>query len=671
MARRLFPSLTLALAAGCALFPAHAHAADAAELQDASDSTRTYDLEKVGVTAKRAKEKPTSPYATTESSQLQTEVITSEEIEAIHPQTAWDILEQVPGVEITFQGRQHQEFNNLRGSGSFGVILDGVYIGQVDRVIQSLPVDTIESVTVVRDATALTLGPLTNFGSSTGSSNAGFVIIKTKRSTKTNASMSASYGTFNAQQYGLAGGTKVGKFDFRLSGGFYDNPGKDGWNMQTRNASGLFRGGYTGESFEADLTYMKGHGKRNLEWGEILIPTGSDYSKVGTLSVSTMNMTRMDPEMVGLNLTEHWTGNQTTVFSYGYNGVKVFCQSKQNSYNNSVTLRHIITTGPNTFKAGIQEMSYTTNGQAPSTTKAIAQEMKSLFAEDEYRFLGGNLTVDGGIRFDRLSYTKSPVSGSASDLTAAPSPAYTLGVAWKPLPRLTVTGRFARTQNDAGDYQVSPDGSALPPEKRKKYEFGIQADLHRAFQPWVTAYYYDVKDQKTSTTGLDPNSTSTTKVSSYIDPTTGEEYDFVTCADVVTHGIEGGAAGRIIAPLSYKVSWSYTTSDDATTNASMSRHLASAALRYRMGAFGANVSAHYAGPRNRSSSPAGVFYYQLGDYTRVDANLDYGFKLHGCDSKVTLYGRNIGDVHYATRYVTGAYRDPGTQVGLQFTCSFF
>jgi hypothetical protein len=31
----------------------------------------------------------------------------------------------------------------------------------------------------------------------------------------------------------------------------------------------------------------------------------------------------------------------------------------------------------------------------------------------------------------------------------------------------------------------------------------------------------------------------------------------------------------------------------------------------------------------------------------------------------------LGDKHYATRYVTGAYYDPGRQIGVELAVSFF
>ena len=220
------------------------------ETTQKKDQQKAYDLGQVEVSSTRLKEPVTSPYAVPESSQLQTEVWTKEEIEALHPQTVWDVLEQVPGMEVTYQGRQHLDFSNMRGTGSFGVILDGVYVSSLDRILATLPVDAIESMTIVRDATALTLGPLTNFGASTGSSNQGFVVIKTKRASTLEGGLVASYGTFDTEKAHLYQGAKIGNFDYRIAATYNSTDGKNDdekhdWYNGSDNKSLLFRGADT------------------------------------------------------------------------------------------------------------------------------------------------------------------------------------------------------------------------------------------------------------------------------------------------------------------------------------------------------------------------------------------------------------------------------------------
>jgi len=61
----------------------------------------------------------------------------------------------------------------------------------------------------------------------------------------------------------------------------------------------------------------------------------------------------------------------------------------------------------------------------------------------------------------------------------------------------------------------------------------------------------------------------------------------------------------------------------------------------------------------------------MSDYTSVDANIGYRFKAFQRDTKIMIYGQNLGDVHYTTRYVAAAYKDPGRVLGVQLAFSFF
>jgi len=649
-----------------------------AEEKEKKQSQRdAYDLGEVTVTGKKLREPVTSPYAVPESSQLQTDVWTAEEIEALHPATVWDVLEQVPGMEVTFQGRQHMDFSNMRATGSYGVILDGVYVSQIDRILATLPVDAIESMMVVRDATALTLGPLTNFGKGTGSSNQGFIVIKTKRASKLEGGLVASYGTFDTEKGHLYQGAKIGKFDYRLAATYTNTDGKndgdrDEWYNGSLNKSLLFRGGYTTSAFSADILGYAGRGMREFQRGEILIPKGSDWSLVGTLDNAKWKIDPMESEMIAVNMSKPWNDTQTTTLQYAYNKLHVqsvqasFVNTKvtkrdQDSYSHSAGLRHIINWRNNTLKVGGQFLSYRTpDGLAPSMGIPVYERIYSLFAHDEYRMLNDRLTVDAGIRADRKYYVNGPGQGKSMHEWADPTYTFALGSSYKLSSIFTLTGRYAYSENSLASYQISADGSSLPAEKRSRFEVGLLANVHPAFNPWITLYYYDTKDQKVTK-------------SSSIDPATGEEIDYVVAENVITRGYEAGVSGNIdiLGSWNYRFQYTYVTTNDDTVNDSMSHRMASASLGYKYkGAF-ANASYRYVSSRQRSSSPAGVFYYELGDYDRFDGNFGYNFKIFGRDNKVTIYGRNLGNKSYATRYVTGAYWDPGRQIGVELSYSFF
>ncbi len=643
-----------------------------------------FNLDEITVAEKRAGEPVTSPYAVPESSKLQTEVWTKEEIEALHPQTVWDVLEQVPGMEVTFQGRQHMDFSNMRGTGNYGLILDGVYVTSLDRILATLPVDAIESMTVVRDATALTLGPLANFGSGHGSSNQGFIVIKTKRAAKLEGGLVAGYGSFNTVKGHLYHGAKIGKFDYRVAGTYNSTDGKTDWYNGSRNNSVLLRGGFTTEAFSADLIYYTSRGMREFQRGEILKPTGNNWSRVGTLDTAMWKIDPMNSDMIAIKLSRPWTDAQTTTFQYAYNRLQVksvttnfpegsrpVSYSDQDSYGQSVSLRHVMNYRNNTLKLGGQFLQYVSpTGLAPSTGKRVDENMYGVSVCDEYRMFNDKLVIDAGIRVDKKHYANSPVTGRHEDEWAKETYTGSLGFSFKPIAIFTFTGRYAYSENaPAGNFQISPDGSALPPERRSRFEAGLLANIHAIFNPWITGYYYDTDNQKVGATGVDPNTGAA--VSSYIDPLTGEEIDFVAASNVITKGAEVGVSGYIFKPVTYRVQYTYVTTNDESTNDSIAHHLVSAGIGFKYKNAFANISYRYVGAHDRSSSPAGVIYYELGNYSRLDANAGYNFKIFSRDTRITLYGKNLGDSHYATRYVTGAYKDPGIQYGAELAVSFF
>ena len=666
-----------------------AHTVFAEEKPKKQSQQNAYDLGEVTVTGKKLREPVTSPYAVPESSQLQTEVITAEEIQALHPATVWDVFEQVPGVEVTYQGRQHIDFGNMRGSGSYGVILDGVYMPTTTRILAMFPTDAIESMIFVRDATALTLGPLTNFGTSTGSSNQGFAVIKTKRSSKLEGGLIASYGTFDTEKGHLYQGAKIGNFDYRIAATYNSTDGKnDGelhdWYNASDNRSFLFRGGYTVSAFNADVLYYHSRGERQFQRGMIRLPDNKgSYALVGTLHDAKWKIDPMTYDTVAVNLSKPWNDAQTTTLQYAYSRLQVHTvqdsfnpgptfkvsERDQDGYSQNASLRHIVNWRNNTFKVGGQFLTYRSpDGIAPNTGRRFSERMYSLFVHDEHRMLNDRLTVDAGIRVDRKYYVDSTVSGRPMHDWADPTYTCALGASYKLNSLLTLTGRYAYSENSEGDYQVSYEGASLSPEKRSRYEAGLLANIHRSFNPWITLFYYNTKDQKVGATDSKGK-----PVPAFIDPVTGDEINYVVTNDVVTKGVEIGINGQIWQPLTYYLSYSYKTTNSGAANRSMAHHLASARLNYQYKNAFANVSARYVGSKDRSAygGSGGVVFYSLGDYTRFDANVGCNLKIFDRDTRFTLYGRNLGDKHYATRYVTGAYYDPGRQIGVELAVSFF
>ncbi len=677
------------LAGGAILLAALLIAAPVASAAE-NEQKEPVGLDQITVTGKTVSEPVTSPYWVPDSSKPQTEVITKEEIEAINPQTVWDILEQVPGMDVTFQGRQHLDFGYMRGTGNFGFILDGVYLLSPDRVVATLPVSAIESITIVRDATALTLGPLTNFGTTTGDSNVGYIVIKTKRATKLEGGLVASYGSFHTEKEDLYQGAKIGNFDYRITASDQSSLGKTNWYNGDRNESLLFHGGYDGPFLQGDVLYYTGRGMQEFERGTIEVPTTVtvgkgkkaytylDWSKVGSLDTSKWKLDPIVSDMVAVNLKKPWSDSQTTTFTYAYDSLLTSSMtttfptqtpvtvSDQDTHGQNLNVAHVITTGPNTFKTGGQFLqSVSPTGLAPSIGTRTDESVYSLFAVDQYRLFNNRMTVDGALRMDQKHYNDNPVTGVPDHKWAKEVNTFALGTSYKLTPMFTLTGRYSHVENSTAGYYTTPTTlSALPPEIDTRWEGGILAHIHPFFNPCLTGFYYNVKNEAVTTGKY------------YVDPATGEEIDYVTPADVRTKGMELKVTGQPVksltyGSLTYGLQYTYVQTNDHKTNISIAHNMASGLITYRLKNAFANFTVRYVGPHNETTSPAGVIYYELGNYTRADANVGYNFNFFNRDMRVTVYARNLGDVHYATRYVSGAYLDPGLSYGVRLAVSFF
>jgi len=136
-----------------------------------------YTLDPVLVTAESLKtEEPAySRLAVPESAKATTDTFTRKDIEEMHPRDVVEVIEKGLGVTTTFQGRKNLNFFKIRGNGSLGLIVDGIYIPQTQsgRELANFPLELVESIKIVRNSSMLTLGPVTAFSSTQGAPNAG------------------------------------------------------------------------------------------------------------------------------------------------------------------------------------------------------------------------------------------------------------------------------------------------------------------------------------------------------------------------------------------------------------------------------------------------------------------------------------------------------------------
>jgi hypothetical protein len=159
----------------------------------------------------------------------------------------------------------------------------------------------------------------------------------------------------------------------------------------------------------------------------------------------------------------------------------------------------------------------------------------------------------------------------------------------------------------------------------------------------------------------------------------GATYYYYEQSDELRQGFELLIAGNIGKSTSYQLSWTHmldseSTSDGVTTDAigiSSPENSYLASLSQRWGAYKANLSVKIVDDWTDSSSPMGVAEEKdLGGYTLLNANIRRDFNIRQFLLSITLFGRNLLDDDYSTRYVTGYYPDRGRTLGAEFSLSF-
>ena len=294
----------------------------------------------------------------------------------------------------------------------------------------------------------------------------------------------------------------------------------------------------------------------------------------------------------------------------------------------------------------------------------------------EQKLFDGVLTLDGGYRRD---ITHSDVSSTVAakplanhDVDMAPAEAIALGARWKINEMLALNARyFHGDEGTPSDFSMKAQtGAQLHAEKQERVELALEASPATYFKPMLTWFDYNIDNQKSVLTGAN-NSLQTYTVN-------GETYYYYTEADVLRRGIELAMKGDVAQSTSYSFSWTHLTTNRTTTNGvitdgvgvSTPEDYFTAMLSHAWEKYRANLSVKQVSSWLTSASPVGIQNADLGGYTTVDANIMRTFSFSGSRLTATLYGRNLGDVHYSTRYVTGYYPDRGRTIGAEISMAF-
>ena len=640
-----------------------------------------------------------NPYRVETTARFGTEVLTQKEIQAIHPKDVYDLLDKATGLDLTYQGRKSPYFLNERGGGNLTYILDGALLPtQQNRILQSIPLAAIEQIEIVRGSTSLALGPSINYGSSNSPSglNTGFVIIRTKRAAKTEGKLTASVEKAVSQpianKESIYVGTHLGEENALNGyvGGLLsrtDIPSKDTWFDGQNDSAKMATGGFQTGAFSFNVMAYKSRAGFEMQRG---------VTNTGALDSSKWYYDPLITTVLSSDMSMQWSENQTTLIS-AYKTMYSQHEIDQSFINTSRTdrlfdestdgysLRHNARFWNTLIQLGGQVEN--SQGFGPNTSSNYnnwSTNVKGWSASVEQKLFDDAVTLDGGYRQDQkhidYSASFSPTGAastwpaqiaaklkSVSNVDLAPAKIFTLGGRWKINDMFALNGRyFNGDEGTTGDFSIVTVGNKpLHAEQQKRREVALEANPWPFLKPMLTLFDIDIQNQKTATT------------TSYV--VDGQTFYYYNESNSKRRGLELLVKGDITPQTSYSFAWTHMYENSSTTSAGVvtenngvqtPMNLYTARLSHEWDNYRANLSVKQVSAYTASTSSPGTFAGQFGDYTRVDANVTRDFNVDGHKLTGMIYGRNLGNDHYATKYVTGYYYDRGRTLGFEVSAEF-
>lgn len=626
------------------------------------------------------------------------QTLTHEDIQAIRPRDVSDLIETTLGTSIRRQGARVHNFSFSRGD-SVSVILDGVYLTETEarRIIGDIPVEMIDSIKFVRDASVITIGPLMSFGSASGGSpNQGFIIIETRKKgpdspygTEVRSSY-ASYDTWKAS--GFTGHSwEDNRFTFSAGYQRSQSQGKDDWNNGYTGDTWLVNGGFNGEGLQARASLYYNSASREIQRalgtysGTTRYPV-SGPTPDGVLDKNIWEYDPIDTVLVAINLDRTWNAHQTTSLTYGWNRTEGTLHAYTTLTDKSSVagrdaedrseewnLSHAMTSRRNTLKVGGQIVSWLQLSEGdPSPRK---ERIYGVYATDVYAITPA-WSVDAAMRVDKKKIVqggdKYLSSGTEVHLSDGEwtdeAYVFSLGNAWQINPVWKMTARYSFNLTPTPDVLTTVDDATLPDEQRHRYEIGIEAHCNDAFQVALTPFYYAIKNAKVADGTISADASG----NPIIDPATGEATALTVYSadDRQRYGFEMSVKGRFFRDqLGYELGWTHfvDSDEDGMNGNEFPENKYSARLNWRHGDWDGNVTALHV-------SPYLSYGYTVGDFTTINLSVTRKFFE---DFAVTLFGQNITDEQYGTNNKGypplanwGVLRDVGATYGVELTYRF-
>ncbi len=651
-------------------------------VEDSSDSQRQ-DLKA---------DSTTNLYRVEASARFGTEVFTEKDIKALNPNNVFDLLDKAAGINLIYQGRRSPYIVEERGGGSFTYIIDGAVLPpSANRILYKFPVAAIEEMQIVRGSTALTLGPSIPIGASASGSglNTGFIIIRTKQPKKTEGVLTASAEKANGghpieTSENLYVGTRFGE---AKEGGEpspvqgylaglatnMDRPSQDSWFDGRSNTGGMASAGFTYGKFNLNMMAYKDSGDMEMQRG---------IATDGTLMSQKWWYDPLKTTIYTSDMAMQWTPDQTTLFNIfkteyeqtEYDGTFTSSTTSIREFSEESSgfgLRHNARFGNTLVQLGWQMSN--SQGFGPNLSSSYNRydtTINGWSGSVEQKLFDDRLILNAGYRQDskHIDYASTSAKNDSAnnDVDLDPAKIYALGARFVLNDMFALNGRYYYgDQGTADDFSMRSLTGDLHAERQQRIEVALEANIAPWFRPALTYFDIDTDNAKTAST------------STYV--VNGDTYYYYTESDELRRGLELMIKGTVFENTTYKFSWTRmfdaeTTEDGVTSDAiglTTPENLFGLTISHTWQPYRFNLSIKQVDQWTQTSSPKGTYIVDgIGDYTRIDANIQRDFQLGETLLTATLFGRNLSDENYSTRYVTGYYPDRGRTVGLQLSWAF-
>lgn len=604
---------------------------------------------------------PEEMYSLPESFANSVQTFTYEEIQQMPVRNAYEVLDMAAGVFLQKQGRKAPYMLSMRAGSNLGIILDGALLPapSAPKILSALPLSAIDKIEVVRDSSALNLGPLSApIGAMTDNRTEGFVVISTRSALDKHNDITASTDNRQLAQLGVSHAISLGKGDgIRATLNHEQRNEYEGNNLGYDHNAGYVRASHTATSYWFDVNVFRSAGRTDLQRST---PGTSMYNDRWSYDGADMTLWSFQGG-------KQWSANQTTSLRAAYTDSDADLQ--QYSYANpsmhklettresfsSLDLNHAMRLGTHRLRIGTSWLSWKNpTGMLHWVGMPVSEHTYSVYAQDNVSV--GAWSFDAGLRVDKRELDQSweqvgNQKVAINDRALDPLYAASIGAAYH-TKYGRYTGRILYTQQAPVGILTS-DQRSLPTESRLRYELGWQQQWLPALTTRLTAFVDQLTDAAYVSGQMNDPINPTQKINIY------------SASSRENKGLELMTEGRT-QQWSYQLAYSLV--DPGSTPVEIvntPKNLFKARVGWRYGDWSAWLTSRYM-DAYLSANKAGTG--MAGDFTSTDIRLARDIKT---SAQVThtlgLFVRNINDNRYTTVF---GFPDEGRVVGIDYRLAY-